>query len=92
MAVVRPMPMPAVLRPAEKIRQLEQAQAETLAKFRRCTFRRIEATSVTRALAMYDVQCLYPDRVTPLPLGDLAVAHPVCASCTYQGIFRPDAD
>lgn len=84
--------MPAVLRPAEKMRQLEQAQAQTLAKFRRCTFRRLEATKVARGLTVYDVQCLYVDGAAPVQLGDLAVAHPVCASCTYQGIFRPDAD
>jgi hypothetical protein len=92
MAVVRPIPMPAVLRPAEKMRLLEQAQAKSVPKFRRCTFRRLEATTVARALTVYDVQCLYLDRAAPVPLGDLAVAHPVCASCTYQGIFRPDAD
>jgi hypothetical protein len=92
MAVVRPMPVPAVLRPAEKMRQLDVAQVETVAKFRRCTFRRLEATPVARGLTVYDVQCLYVDRAAPVSLGDLAVAHPVCASCTYQGIFRPDAD
>ncbi len=92
MAVVRPMPIPAILRPAEKMRQFDVARAETLAKFRRCTFRRLEATSVARRLTVYDVQCLYLDRAAPVSLGELAVAHPVCASCTYQGIFRPDAD
>ncbi len=91
MAVVRPIPMPTVLRPAGKTRQLEQAQAE-VAKFRRCTFRRLEATRIARGLPVYDVQCLYVDRDAPVQLGDLAVAHPICASCTYQGIFRPDAD
>jgi hypothetical protein len=47
---------------------------------------------VGRSLAVYEVACTYPDRVNVLALGDLAAAHPVCASCTNQGIFRPDAD
>ena len=34
----------------------------------------------------------FPQNETPLPLGNLAAAHPVCAGCTLPGIFRPDAD
>jgi len=59
---------------------------------RRCTFRRVTAVERRRALPLYDVACLYPDRQTPLPLGDLETARPVCESCTVQGIFRPDSD
>lgn len=92
MAIVRPIPVPAIVRPAEKARPQEQVQAATLPRFRRCTFRRVEATTIGRALSVYQVDCLYPDRVTALALGDLATAHPVCASCTNAGIFRPDAD
>lgn len=95
MAVVQPIPVPGAVRPADKARSANApitAAAVSVPKFRRCTFRRVEATTMSRALPVYDVQCLYPDRVTPLPLGDLAAAHPVCASCTNQGLFRPDAD
>lgn len=90
MAVVQPIAAPAVVRPTDKPRPAERVHAETLPRFRRCTFRRIEATNVGRELAVYDVACTYPDN--PLALGNLASAHPVCASCTYPGIFRPDAD
>jgi hypothetical protein len=69
-----------------------QAQAIPATRFRRCTFRRLEATSVGRNLTVYSVDCMFPDRVTPLPLGDLNAAHPVCANCTNPGIFRADSD
>lgn len=92
MAVARPMHAPAVARPADKPRTIRTIEATSVPKFRRCTFRRVDATTSSRALTMYDVQCMYPDRETALPLGDLATAHTVCANCTYPGIFRPDAD
>ena len=59
---------------------------------RRCTFRRVTAVHKKRTLPVYDVACLFPDRQTPLPLGDLATARSACESCTAQGIFRPDSD
>jgi hypothetical protein len=40
----------------------------------------------------YDVECLFPDRALPMPLGDLESAAPVCNSCTAAGIFRADDD
>ena len=96
MAIARPVPIPAITRPTDKARTAPpvqaQVQATTATRFRRCTFRRVEATAVGRNLTRYQVDCMYPDRVTPLPLGDLASAHPVCAGCTNSGIFRPDAD
>jgi hypothetical protein len=42
--------------------------------------------------ALYDVECLYPDRIVPIPLGDLETARPICDSCTAAHIFRPDED
>ena len=90
MAVVQPIPAPAVVRPAKKTRRAEPLEAVTVPKFRRCTFRRLEATKVGRSLVVYDAQCLYPER--EMALGNLATAHAVCASCTNPGIFRPDAD
>jgi hypothetical protein len=41
---------------------------------------------------MYDIACTFPDRRRAVPLGDIESARPICESCTYQGIFRPDSD
>jgi len=62
------------------------------APLRRCTFRRVTATARPRELPLYEVACTFPDRRRAVALGDLESARPVCESCTYQGIFRPDAD
>ncbi len=64
------------------------------APLRRCTFRRVElkAAAGPRALPVYDVACTFPDRRRAVPLGDIEDARPICASCTYQGIFRADSD
>ena len=57
---------------------------------RRCTFRRLIA--VERNPAVYDVECLFPDRIIPIPLGDLDSARPICNACTARPVFRPDED
>ena len=64
------------------------------APLRRCTFRRMALKAATgpRGLPMYDVACTFPDRRKAVPLGDIEDARPICASCTYQGIFRADSD
>jgi hypothetical protein len=61
---------------------------------RRCTFRRMamKAAAGPRALPVYDVSCTFPDRKKAVPLGDIEDARPICAACTYQGIFRADSD
>jgi hypothetical protein len=60
-------------------------------RIKRCTFRRlIDVDSATDRV--YDVECLYPDRRVPIPLGDLESATPICNSCTAPHIFRPDED
>ncbi|HEY7025237.1 MAG TPA: hypothetical protein VH371_09785 [Candidatus Limnocylindrales bacterium] len=60
---------------------------------RRCTFRRIDAVAATvNRPAGYEVSCMFPDRRKAVPLGDVERARPICASCTYQGIFRADSD
>jgi hypothetical protein len=61
------------------------------AHLRRCTYRRLIAVR-KRPDAMYEAECLYPDRQVPIPLGDLASARPICAACTASHIFRPDED
>jgi hypothetical protein len=66
-----------------------QARPLAAARIRRCTFRRLIA--VDRAGGrVYDVDCLYPDRTLPLPLGDLEAATRVCNDCTASHIFRAD--
>jgi hypothetical protein len=97
MAVARPIPIPTITRPTEVAQPaspLAQAQADTTTstRFRRCTFRRVSVSAMSRSLPVYEVDCMFPDRITPLPLGDLAAAHPVCAACTNPGIFRADSD
>ena len=63
------------------------------APLRRCTFRKVTTMSAgPRQLPMYDVACTFPDRRRAVPLGDIESARPICDSCTYQGIFRPDSD
>jgi hypothetical protein len=60
-------------------------------RIRRCTFRRLIAIELVGD-RQYDVECLYPDRKLPLPLGDLTSAAPVCNDCSASHIFRPDED
>ncbi len=63
------------------------------APLRRCTFRRVTAVQATAVKpAGYEVACMFPDRKRPVPLGDIERARPICAACTYQGIFRADSD
>ena len=60
-------------------------------RIRRCTFRRLISVDITGE-RLYDVECLYPDRRLPVPLGDLESATPICNACTAAHIFRPDED
>jgi hypothetical protein len=60
-------------------------------RIRRCTFRRLITVEV-KDQRVYDVECLYPDRKIPIPIGDLDAAMPVCNACTAAHIFRPDED
>jgi len=60
-------------------------------RIRRCTFRRLIRLDGT-ADRVFDVECLFPDRKVPLPLGDLDSATPICNACTAAHIFRPDED
>ena len=60
-------------------------------RIKRCTFRRLIEVEVGGE-RVYDVECLFPDRKVPIPLGDLDSAMPVCNACTAAHIFRPDED
>lgn len=81
-------------RPFPPLPNAQPQGAAAPAPLRRCTFRRVALKAATdpRALPMYDVACTFPDRRKAVPLGDIEDARPVCASCTYQGIFRADSD
>jgi hypothetical protein len=60
-------------------------------RIRRCTFRRLIQVDGT-ADRVFDVECLFPDRKVPIPLGDLDSATPICNACVAPHIFRPDED
>ena len=82
-------PIVALLQPFAK--PTPTAAADPAAHLRRCTYRRLIAVR-KRPAALYEAECLYPDRQVPIPLGDLASARPICASCTASHVFRPDED
>ena len=60
-------------------------------RIKRCTFRRLINVELG-AERVYDVECLFPDRKVPIPLGDLVAATPICNACTAPHTFRPDED
>jgi hypothetical protein len=60
-------------------------------RIKRCTFRRLIQVEAGGD-RVYDVECLYPDRAVPIPLGDLEAATPICNTCVAAHIFRPDED
>lgn len=60
-------------------------------RIRRCTFRRLIQVD-NRVERVFDVECLFPDRKVPVPIGDLDAAMDVCNACTAAHIFRPDED
>jgi hypothetical protein len=59
-------------------------------RIKRCTFRRLILVETREQI--YDVECLFPDRRRPVPLGDLESATPICNGCTAPHIFRADED
>lgn len=79
----------AMLRPLAPPEVSPSGMAEQ--RIRRCTFRRLIQLDVAGD-RVTDVQCLFPDRRLPMPLGDLDSATPICNSCTAAHIFRPDED
>ena len=60
-------------------------------RIRRCTYRRLILVEL-KPVQVYDVECLYPDRKLPIPLGDLDSAVPICNDCTAAKIFRADEE
>ena len=65
--------------------------AAAVPHIRRCAYRRMSLVS-RGSEPLYDVECLYPDRVVPIPLGDLSTARPICDACQASHIFRADED
>ena len=62
-------------------------------RLRRCTFRRIdrlESLPGRSVSPVYEIMCLYRGMATPMALGDVDSAGPICGACTATGIFRPD--
>ncbi len=60
-------------------------------RIKRCTYRRLISLDRARE-RLYEVECLFPDRRLPIPLGDLESSLPICNACTAAHIFRPDED
>jgi hypothetical protein len=60
-------------------------------RIKRCTYRRLIWLDRPHE-RVYEVECLYPDRKVPVPLGDLDTSMPICNACTAAHIFRPDED
>lgn len=80
MAMLRPLPPPEI-----------SPSGMAAQRIRRCTFRRLIQLDVAGERAT-EVECLFPDRRLPMPLGDLDSAMPICNDCTAAHIFRPDED
>ncbi len=70
-----------------------EADATRLAphRIKRCNYRRLISMERPRE-RVYEVECLYPDRKLPIPLGDLDSAMPICNACTAAHIFRADEE
>lgn len=71
----------------------EAADATRLAphRIKRCNYRRLISLERPKE-RVYEVECLYPDRKLPIPLGDLDSSMPICNACTAPHIFRADED
>jgi hypothetical protein len=84
MALTQPDPSPSASPDAEASRLAPH-------RIKRCNYRRLISLERPRE-RVYEVECLYPDRKLPIPLGDLDSAMPICNACTAAHIFRADED
>ena len=80
MALLRPLAPPEV-----------SPSGMAASRIRRCTYRRLIQLHVSGERVI-DIECLFPDRRLPIPLGDMESATPICNDCTAAHIFRPDED
>ena len=60
-------------------------------RIKRCNYRRLISLERPKE-RVYEVECLYPDRKLPIPLGDLDSSMPICNACVAPHIFRADED
>ena len=83
----------ALLQPLPGSPASPEAETSRLAphRIKRCNYRRLISLERTRE-RVYEVECLYPDRKLPIPLGDLDSAMPICNACSAPHIFRADED
>jgi hypothetical protein len=79
--------------PTQAVTAAPEAEATRLAphRIKRCNFRRLISLERPKE-RVYEVECLYPDRKLPIPLGDLDSAMPICNACAAAHIFRADED
>ena len=76
----------------EPARAAEQDQSRLAPhRIKRCTYRRLISLDRPHE-RVYEVECLFPDRKVPIPLGDLDTSTPICNACTAAHIFRADED
>ena len=60
-------------------------------RIKRCSYRRVISLDRPKE-HVYAVECLYPDRRLPIPLGDMDTCLPICNGCAASHIFRADED
>ena len=83
------MALPLTTAPAPGAPETESRLAAH--RIKRCNYRRLISLERSRE-RVYEVECLYPDRKLPIPLGDLDSCLPICNACTAPHIFRADED
>ena len=55
-------------------------------RIKRCTFRRLINVEMG-AERVYDVECLFPDRKVPIPLGEIESATRMCSAYIAPDVF-----
>ncbi|MGH2512631.1 MAG: hypothetical protein ACRDGQ_08095 [Candidatus Limnocylindrales bacterium] len=81
----------AIPSPLEPIEPAIERSYLAKGRIRRCTYRRLIAVTASDE-RIYEVECLFPERKVPIPLGDLESATPICNACSAPHIFRADED
>ena len=78
-----PLPAPTSMQTPSRIRRGWLRTGSSAAPNRRLI-------SLDRARErIYEVECLYPDRKVPIPLGDLDSAMPICNACAAAAHLPP---
>ncbi|MEO7118578.1 MAG: hypothetical protein ABIZ34_06370, partial [Candidatus Limnocylindrales bacterium] len=91
---VTALPVPSVGQPQPMLSPTDQALvAVSSGHLRRCVYRRVAIDAPARARrtdAPYAVECRHPSLESPVALGDLHDARPICNACVLPGKFRAD--